>query len=140
VIWEDVDILDLLWDLIDNPAELPDLTPAKRMSLDIYLATAKAPWDVYEFVHQSQQPHHPNYQLLSYATITACIKCWTGVELIPHDMCVNNCYGFTGPLANAQMCPEQGCKEPHFHNVLHDGKVPSVAHKQLWQVLLAPQI
>jgi hypothetical protein len=45
-----------------------------------------------------------------------------------------------GPLADAQMCPEQGCKEPHFHNVLHEDKVPSVAHKQFWQVLLAPQI
>jgi hypothetical protein len=41
--WEDADIPDSLRDLIDNPAELPELTPAERISLDIYLATAKAP-------------------------------------------------------------------------------------------------
>jgi hypothetical protein len=50
--WEDADIPDLLRDLIDNPAELPELTPAERISLDIYLATAKAPWDVYESVRR----------------------------------------------------------------------------------------
>jgi hypothetical protein len=41
--WEDAVIPDLLWNLIYNPAELPELTPAERISFDIYLAKAKAP-------------------------------------------------------------------------------------------------
>jgi hypothetical protein len=122
---------------IDNPLmEAFKIADQDELLLfELYVACAGAPRQVYIDICKVLSNHLPDRQLCLYATITARITKWSKVELQRHDMCINGCYGYTGPLQDRITCPE--CGEPRY-TAGTNGK--SVARKQFYSIPLLSQI
>jgi hypothetical protein len=139
---DDSTLPKFLKDQIENPLKehfkIDD--PMERFSLDLYLSMSGASRDTYKSVCAAIKRFHPDDNLCSYETITTRIQKWTGISLIKHDMCINNCYGFTGPLAELEVCPHPGCREPRYAVVRRSHKDVRTARKYFWQIPIAAQI
>jgi hypothetical protein len=114
----------------------PDLT----LSLNLFMATAGSSRQTYTDVCSSIKDRYPDSKILSYDQITRRIAECSGIYPVYHDMCINSCVGFTGPLEKEDKCPT--CKEPRYDRVIFDashGKVLK-ARQRFVTLLLGPQI
>ncbi|KAG6894511.1 hypothetical protein C0992_005782 [Termitomyces sp. T32_za158] len=82
-------------------------------ALRTFIATINASEETYNGVRAAQKACYPDDPFLSFYQIKRQVEIITGVSPIFHDMCVNSCVGFTGPLDLLDTCLK--CKEPRYH-------------------------
>ncbi|KDR79664.1 hypothetical protein GALMADRAFT_63042 [Galerina marginata CBS 339.88] len=110
---------------IDNPTE--------RLSLDLFLAVDNASQDTYNAARNAIKRRFPDEDILSYYKAKRLVEKLTGITAIVQDMCINSCFGFTGPYSDKETCPV--CGEPRYED--GDRKLP---RKQFHTIPLAPQL
>ena len=87
-----------------------------RLSLDLYLANLNCSLLVYNANHDAFLWRHPEDQILTYDQAQRFVAQLTGVVPLSHDMCINSCTTYTGPLSDRETCPF--CSAPHYDPVV----------------------
>jgi hypothetical protein len=110
----------------------------ERLSLDVFLAVGNAYQETYDRVKAAFQLYNRDTSILSFYQIKTLVQRLTASGIVPikRDMCVNSCGGFTGPLAELDVCPMPSCSEPRYNRI--GGK--QVPRKQFVTIPLAPQL
>ncbi|KAI1781703.1 hypothetical protein LXA43DRAFT_851275, partial [Ganoderma leucocontextum] len=97
--------------LLSRPrTALPQITPFDRVGIRMFLARGDASEANYQDNRAAFLELHPEDAIPSYEEIKNVVADVTGIDAIRTDMCVNTCVAFTGPFADARVCPE--CSEP----------------------------
>ncbi|EGN98321.1 hypothetical protein SERLA73DRAFT_123651 [Serpula lacrymans var. lacrymans S7.3] len=80
----------------------------KCFTLDLFLATTNASEQTYNDVCKAYACLHPEHadKILSHYRMKHRMVELTGVDLLVHDMCINSCIAYTGPLACLEKCPK----------------------------------
>ena len=87
-----------------------------QLSLELYLANFNCSLSVYNANRDAFLWHHPKDQILTYDQAQHFVAQLTGVVPLSHDMCINLCTAYTGPLSNREMCPY--CSAPRYDPVM----------------------
>lgn len=103
-----------LRDQIRNPPQhvLTLDNPNHRLPLDIFLVIGNASEKSYDSICTGIHMCYPESELLTYYKVKRLVAELSSVSPIEHDMCINLCLGYTGPLANAESCMH--CGEPRY--------------------------
>ena len=70
------------------------------LSLDLYLSNLHCSFSVYNANCDAFLRCHPKDQILTYDQAWRFVAQLTGVVPLSHDMCINSCTTYTGPLSN----------------------------------------
>ncbi|KDQ54419.1 hypothetical protein JAAARDRAFT_182367 [Jaapia argillacea MUCL 33604] len=114
--------------------------PDLRFSIDLYLAISNASQAAYNNVQRAYLRRNPDHQILSYDQIKRKIVELTGVVSMKHDMCINSCHRFTGPLAHLDTCTK--CSELRYDQVQlrESGGKLKVPRQEFLTIPLGPQL
>jgi hypothetical protein len=104
-----------------------------RLSVDLFIASDGSRKS-YQYQCTSVQRAHPEDKLLSWDKLQRRLAAWTGIHLMTHDMCINDCVGYTGPFKDLLQCPT--CNENR--HIIQDHK--RKPRKQFWTLPVGPQL
>ena len=100
-------------DRLKHPETGPvTICPDTRLGLDLFLSVINSPQHTYSLTRDAILRRHPEDKIPTYDEITKIIEKVTGVQSIEHDMCINSCMAYTGPLATLDKCSI--CQEPRL--------------------------
>ena len=88
------------------------VSPDTRLGLDLFLSAINSPQNTYTLNRDAVLRRHPEDEIPTYDEMKRIIEKITGVQSIEHDMCINSCMAYTGPLATLDKCSE--CQEPRL--------------------------
>uniref|UniRef100_D8PU20 Uncharacterized protein n=2 Tax=Schizophyllum commune (strain H4-8 / FGSC 9210) TaxID=578458 RepID=D8PU20_SCHCM len=141
---------DELLEQIRNPdQEILSLdNPDNRLSIDIYLAVGNASVDSYNTIRDAILRRYPSSGVLSYYKVQKLVTQLSGVTPVWHDMCIDSCMAYTGPLAELESC--MFCGKSRWREPAKDarggdgGEEPPptkrVPQQQFMTLLISPQL
>ena len=74
----------------------------------VFLSTTNASQATYDGVRSSMLDCYPDDPFLSFGQMKRRVEQLSGAVPISYDMCPDTCVGFTGPLADCELCPMCG--------------------------------
>ncbi|RXW12320.1 hypothetical protein EST38_g13534, partial [Candolleomyces aberdarensis] len=107
--------LNLLQQLQDPVREFLDLdaNPDLRLSIRLYMDVGRASEATYMAAREAILERWPeDVEVLTYDQVQRKVEQLSGVIPIIHDMCINSCMAYTGPLACLEQC--RVCSEPRY--------------------------
>ncbi|KAF8588907.1 hypothetical protein K439DRAFT_1334032, partial [Ramaria rubella] len=111
-----------------------------------FLVCECASQEMYASVRENHNEFFPDTQRLSYEQVQNCVKEWSGIEPIIHDMCPNLCMtymmAYMGSYSTLEECPYKDCGESRwdtFQLKMSQGKI-KVSAQRFSTMLIGPQI
>jgi len=134
----DPDILDRLRNRCEEEIDLSD--PNLRLSLDLFLAAGNSSQETYNSVRKAILRRYPEDEVLTYDQIKRRVAQLSGVISLVHDMCINSCVAYTGPLRDLEICPE--CGEPRYDPIKLAATAgeAKVARQEFYTIPIGPQL
>ncbi|KAJ3516244.1 hypothetical protein NMY22_g14258 [Coprinellus aureogranulatus] len=92
-----------------------DDDPDLKLSIRLYMDLGSASQAAYMAARAAILERWPESTVLTYDQVSSRVQQLTAVVPIVHDMCVNSCMGYTGPLAELHQC--LFCTESRYDEV-----------------------
>jgi hypothetical protein len=134
----DSDLLERLRNPVQEELDIGD--PDLRLALDLFLAVGNSSQQTYHNVRKAILRRYPNDDVLTYDQIKRRVAQLSGVTPLVHDMCINTCIAYTGPLRHLEICPH--CNEPRYDPIkltASDGKIKE-ARQEFHTIPIGPQL
>jgi len=84
----------------------------------VFLSTTNASQATYDGVRSSMLDCYPDYPFLSFGQMKRHVEQLSGTVPISYNMCPDTCVGFTGPLADCELCPM--CEKGRYQIEMQD--------------------
>jgi hypothetical protein len=125
-----------------NPLQRPidTLSPDLCLALNLFVAVGNSSQETYSSVRSAIIRCYPENELFSYAQIKTRVSKLSGITLLIHDMCINNCLGYTGPFAGLDTCPK--CGKPRYDQITlaNSGGKVNKARQEFHTMPVGPQL